>query len=117
MTTTQVDRRSLVALWVPSTVPIAAWAVHLVGSSALARVACTHHLTWVLHVLTAATALVCVGCGVVAWRLASAPGDEEDGTPSGRTRFLGLFGLLVVAINLVLILLEGSYVLFLSSCG
>ena len=37
--------------------------------------------------------------------------------PAGRIRFLGLFGLLVNAINLVLILLEGSYIFFIRTGG
>ena len=43
--------------------------------------------------------------------------DEESGTPAARTRFLGVFGLMTGAINLVLILLEGSYAWFISPCA
>ena len=42
---------------------------------------------------------------------------EEAGTPAGRIRFLGLCGLLINAINLMLILLEGSYIYFIRTGG
>ena len=44
--------------------------------------------------------------------------DPEDAdTPGGQLRFLGLLGLMVGAINLALILLEGSYAIFLEPCA
>jgi hypothetical protein len=43
--------------------------------------------------------------------------DEESGTPNGRIQFLGQFGLLVNAINLLLIVVEGSYVYFIRTGG
>ena len=41
---------------------------------------------------------------------------EGDGTAEGRTMFVGLMGLLVGGVNLALILLEGSYVVFIHPC-
>ena len=44
--------------------------------------------------------------------------DREDAdTPGGQLTFLGLLGLMVGAINLALILLEGSYAIFVEPCG
>jgi hypothetical protein len=38
--------------------------------------------------------------------------DDESPTPEGRMRFLGQFGLASNGINVLLILLEGSYIFF-----
>ena len=43
--------------------------------------------------------------------------DDDRDTPDARLRFLGGLGVLVGAINLLLILAEGSLVPFLRRCG
>jgi hypothetical protein len=95
-------------------VPILAWTVHLTASSALATQLCAHSsLRWALHGITAATALVCIGCGLVgvaAWRRVR----DEPGR--GAVRFLGLLVAAVAVTNLVLILWEGSYTEFVPAC-
>ena len=106
-------------LWVAALTGIAAWAAHLLLLSALVQFTCNEEGTrWWLDVLTLVTALatlaamwLCVGI------IRGADDDEAAGTPAGRTRFLGVFGLMTGAINLALILLEGSYAWFVSPCA
>ena len=99
---------------------IAAWMAHLIFVSSFVRYTCTTHgVTWVQHLVTAITA------GATLWAMAlslqmvreAGPTDEEAGTPAGRTRFLGLLGLLFGAIDLLLILAEGFYVILVHRCG
>ena len=44
-------------------------------------------------------------------------GDEEDSGPSGRWLFLGWFGALTGATSLLLIVYEGTWVPFITTCG
>ena len=108
-----------VPLWYAVVGGIGAWTVHLVFLSSFARFTCNQKgTTWVQHLVT----LVTAGATVLAMSLALSMvrrgnDDESAGTEPGRTRFLGLVGLLIGGINLALILLEGSYVLFINPCG
>ena len=107
-------------VFVISTVAIGAWMVHLTAESALTRFTCTRHSTrWVLHLLTLVTGAVALGATLAGWRLAHAGGqeDEEADTREATARFLGMFATIVAASNLLLILAEGSYVVFLRSCA
>jgi hypothetical protein len=95
---------------------LGAWIVHLVFLAAAEHWTSIHHQwSWSLHAVTGLTALVNVVALLLAWRLfqsakgADAAGDDD----AGQLMFLAQMGLLVGAINLALILLEGSYVLFL----
>jgi len=112
-------RRGGAALWTAVLVGIVAWMAHLTADASLVRLACGHS-SWdlALHAVTALTA-VATGAGlVVCANLARAAGDDEGaGTVAGRTRFVSLFGVLVNATSLALILLEGSYVLFIKPCA
>lgn len=105
--------------WYPIVGPIAAWAVHLVTDTALVRLSCLHPgAVWAMHAVTALTALATVVAMVMAWSMVRDNRDDEGrGTPSGRTRFLGLFALIVGGFNLALILLEGSYVAIIRTCA
>ena len=106
-------------VWIPVTAPIGLWAAHLTADSALSRLACNDHpYRWLQHALTVGTALGVVVCMVLALSLVRAGrgSSEEDGTAQGRTMFLGLFGLGVGAVNLAMILLEGTYVIVFHSC-
>jgi hypothetical protein len=106
-------------VWFAIVGPIAAWMVHLVVESSLARVACTHQVTWVLHVITLVLALVVVWAMAISWSLFrdGESADEASSSPLATTRFLGLLGLLLGGINLLLILAEGANVLFISACS
>jgi len=106
-------------VWIPVIAPIGLWAVHITAVSALTRLACNdHNYRWVQHGLTIATAPGVVVCMLMATRLVTAGRgmSEEEGSVPGRTRFLGLFALGVGAVNLAMILLEGSYVIFIHAC-
>jgi hypothetical protein len=100
----------------------ALWLVHLVGTASLPEHTCTSGGgDWAMHALTAATALptllAILYCLRVAREAPSAePYAEAAATVPARTRFLALFGALTAAISLALILLEGSYVLFIDAC-
>ena len=106
-------------LWATVTVGIGAWMFHLLFLSAFARLACTHPgVVWVLHGATLATAAPTVAGVWASLLLVRHCRDPEDaGTVAGRTRFLGVVGLLVNVISLALIVLEGVYVPFLSPCA
>jgi hypothetical protein len=109
-------------VWAAVLIGIPAWLVHLVFEAAMVEVVCRHpSWLWTLHLATALTALVTLGGMAVCFDLlrAAGPPDPEgdDGSPVGLTRFLGGLGLLVGAANLALILLEGSYVIFVRRCG
>ncbi len=106
-------------LWVAVLTGIAAWAAHLLLLASLVRWSCNEDGSrWLMDVLTLVTALATV---VAMWLCAGiirgADEDEAAGTPAGGNRFLGVFGLMTGAVNLALILLEGSYAWFISPCA
>jgi hypothetical protein len=94
---------------------VGAWTVHLVF------VVCAEHWSylhsqfgWTLHLATAVCAFATIVALALAYRLfvAASGGDPASNDDVGQLLFLAQFGLLIGAINLALILLEGSYVLF-----
>ncbi|HSH23625.1 MAG TPA: hypothetical protein VK975_06155 [Acidimicrobiales bacterium] len=105
--------------WFGVLVGIAAWTVHIVTLSSLVEFTCERpEVEVVLHVLTAATTGVTL-LGMW-WCLALVRGSRDPdaaGTRGGRLLFLGLFGLMMGAFSVLLILWEGSYVLFLDPCA
>jgi hypothetical protein len=111
--------RAMTALWYGFAVGPAAWAAHLMGQAAFVRYACNDPgWHWALHLMTAVTAVPTVVGLVICLGIARRVTEGEDaGTPPGRTRFLALLAAFTAAISLALILLEGSYVLFISSCA
>jgi hypothetical protein len=89
---------------------IAAWLIHLTAGAALIRLSCDHRdVLYVIHAVTAAAVMVTLVAMRLSWRLRTAPDDSRQ--------FLGSLGLLIGGTNVVLILLEGSFVLFLSPCA
>lgn len=89
---------------------IAAWLVHLIATASLVAAACPHHpVLWVVHTVTAITLLVTAAAMTMSWRLRFAADEPR--------RFLGDLGMLLNATNLALILLEGSFVLFIHPCA
>jgi hypothetical protein len=98
--------------WFAVSAGIAMWAVHLVGEASLVRVAQVHPgVVWVMHGLTAFTALVTLIALLISIHYARwDDAHEGDGTPAGRTRFLGLLGVIFNVANLLLIFLEGLYI-------
>lgn len=106
-------------LWFAVLAGIVAWLVHLVALASLAQWTCNDDgKRWVLDALTLATAAVTVfAMWLCLGILRGAQDDEAAGTPGGRTRWLAVFGLMMGAINLALILLEGSFAWFISPCA
>ncbi len=107
-----------VRAWAGAVGGIAAWMVHISALASLVELTCERPaLEWGLHLVTAVTA----GFTVVAlwwcWALVRGSEDHDAGSRGGRLRFLGLFGLIMSGFSLVLILWEGSYVLFLDPCA
>jgi hypothetical protein len=119
MTDVARSRPAMTALWYGFSVGPVAWAVHIVGAAALVQYSCNaERWKWTLHALTLATAVPTAIGLAICLRIARRIPDPEDApSPGGRTDFLAKVGALTAAISLALILLEGSYVLFLHSCG
>jgi hypothetical protein len=96
---------------------IGAWMVHLTAMSALARRTCVTGEDWIVHALTIGLAAVTVVAIVLSARLRTpklAGAVEPERTD---LRFLGKMGLLIGAINLLLILFEGALVFWVPACG
>ncbi|HMF81656.1 MAG TPA: hypothetical protein VKI01_00095 [Acidimicrobiia bacterium] len=111
--------RSFLATWFAVLGGIGAWLVHLTYAASVVELACEHPgWIWTIHGVTAVTALVTVVAIAMSAALVRESSDPESaGTRSGQIRFLGLMGLLVGGINLALILLEGSFAIFLRPCA
>jgi hypothetical protein len=108
------DRGALV--WFALTAGIAAWAVHLAGFAALVGFVHDNGFSWIFTVGNAAALAITLVALWLSWLIYRAGGDDDElGTPAGRMRFLGALCLLVNGINLLLILLEGSYVYFIGT--
>ncbi len=74
-TTRGPTRRQIVLGWTATTLPIGAWIVHLTGEAALVRLACEHRdVEWVMHGLTAGTALICLVCVAIGVSYAAPSG-------------------------------------------
>ena len=109
-----VRRGALRLAWIAAVLPIVAWTSHLTSTAALVHESCTRtNVRWVMHGLTFGTALLCIGCalvGVALWRRAA----NESG--NGSYRFLAVLVVGIALTNFVLIVWEGAYTEFLSSC-
>jgi hypothetical protein len=112
--------------WSAIVVPTAAWAVHLVFTASFAgfggrgragTAPCSVGPEWPMHLATAVTALACVAGAFAAHAVYRYHDGSGSGSLAGQYRLLGLIGYASAAFNLVLILVEGSYVIFLGHCG
>lgn len=98
-------------VWFALTAGIVAWAAHLTSFSIFVAVARDRGWFWLFHVGNAAAILLTLIALVLSWRMfAAGDADENAGTPGGRIRFLGALALLLNAINLLLIVVEGAYI-------
>jgi hypothetical protein len=121
-------------VWAAVLVGIPAWAAHLVFEAAMVRFTTTHPgWEWTLHAATIVTALVTLAGMAICYDLLRHAGraegagpaetdvvssaEDDDISPAGMSRFLGVLGLLIGAVNLALILSEGSYVLLVRHGG
>ena len=116
-------RRS-VLVWFAVFGGVAAWTTHLLFLVIMVQYTCNvGGDVWVLHLVTALTAaatIAAIALSANLLRIARDNGrgaDDDRDTPDARLRFLGGLGVLVGAINLLLILAEGSLVPFLRRCG
>jgi hypothetical protein len=108
-------RRRGFEVWYAAFGGIAAWMVHLLFVVSAEHWTYLHaQYRWTLHAATAICALATIAALLLARRLlvAASGSDPASNDDAGQLLFLAQLGLLVGAINLALILLEGSYVLF-----
>jgi hypothetical protein len=98
------------AAWYAVVAPIVAWLVHLCAEASLVQHTCNSSGTqWPMHAVTAVCVVATLSAMAVALRIAQAP--------SSPWRFIGLLGVILAGANLALIVLEGSYVLFIKACA
>ena len=89
---------------------IVVWLVHLTATAALAPLTCdSHSVLWVIHAVTVICLLVVAGHTRLSWRLRLAGGEPRE--------FLADLGVIVNVTNLLLIALEGAFVLFIHPCA
>ena len=87
---------------------IAAWMIHLVAEASLAARRESHpSVVWAMQALTVLLVALVVAGMRVSWSFARAGDIESSGSPAGRTTFLGLVGLVIGALDLLLIVYEG----------
>ena len=92
--------------------------LHLVVFVAVVEYVHNHGRFWIFYAGNGVAVVVTLIALWLSWLMARSGDDsEEAGTPAGRIRFLGLCGLLINVINLMLILLEGSYIYFIRTGG
>jgi hypothetical protein len=104
-----------IEVWYAALGGIAAWTVHFLFIVSAEHWSYLHsEYGWTLHAATAVCALATIVALVLAARLhAIASGsDPSSNDDAGQLLFLAQLGLLVGAINLALILLEGAYAVF-----
>ena len=106
-------------MWTAALGGIGLWMVHITAVSSLVQYACNAKGTlWWLHAATVVTALPTLAIMRVCWNLIRhSEEDESSSTLAGNHTFIGVFGFITGAFSLALILLEGSYVIFLSPCA
>jgi hypothetical protein len=110
------DRGFLV--WFALTAGIITWIIHLTAFAAIVTLVHEHGYFWLFYAGNGLAVAVTLVATALCWAMVrSTDEDEESGTPNGRIQFLGQFGLLINAINLMLILLEGSYIYFIRTSG
>ena len=110
--------RDAIFVWYAALGGIAAWTIHLLFLTSFVRFTCTSgSYVWAMHLATVVTLAMTVVAMTLSWRLVRADGDESS--ERGWLPFLGRLGLLVGAINIALIAVEGLYVFVLASrrCG
>ena len=102
-------------VWFATFGSIVTWMVHLTAEAALVPAREQRPgVVWVMHALTVLLALLVLAGMKVSWDLTRASGEEGEGTPAGRTVFLGWLGLGIGALNLLLIVYEGVLIAILT---
>jgi hypothetical protein len=98
-------------VWFAVGAGIFAWMVHLTALAAVVGFVHDNNSFWLFHVINFGCLVVAAVAMWLSWLLYRA-GDApiESGTTGGRIGFLGALCLLVNGINILLIVVEGSYV-------
>ena len=111
-------RRSPFLLWTAALWGIWWWMVHITLASGIVDFTCNKEGTlWTVHLATLVTgALTAIGLWVSYGVMRASGEDESSGSLAGNHAFVGVFGVITGGFSLALILLEGSYALFLSPC-
>jgi hypothetical protein len=105
-------------VWFALSAGIVAWIVHLSAFAAVVEFVHDNGYFWIFYAGNGVAVAVTVVALWLSWLVYRAGGDDEEaGTPAGRMRFLGTLGLLVNGINLLLIVVEGSYIYFIRTSG
>jgi hypothetical protein len=102
-------------VWYAAFGGILTWTVHFMFLVAFEHWSYLHYqYRWTLHAATLVCALATIVAMLLCVRMLRASGgvDPSSNEDAGQLHFLAHLGLLLGAINLALILLEGSYVLF-----
>ncbi len=112
-------RRSPFLLWTAALWGIWWWMVHITFASGIVPFTCNQSGTlWTLHLATLVTALLTAAGIWICYGVMKTSGDDESsGSLAGNHNFVGVFGVITGGFSLALILLEGSYALFLSPCA
>ena len=97
-------------LWFATFGSIGTWMAHIVAEASLVPLREQHGwIVWVMHAVTVGCAgLVLFGMAISRSYAHIGADDESVPTPVGRTVFLGYLGLIVGALDLLLIVYEGS---------
>jgi len=114
-----VERVGSPAIWFAFLGGPLAWTAHFLATYGFVYVTCATGLGLLLYLPTLVAVPVVVASGIVAWRLWQRP-LSDPGTSrfsEARTRFFGLASLIMNAIFLLAILLQGASPLFLDACG
>ncbi len=109
-----------VTVWFALLGGIGAWIIHLLLLTTVVQLSCEHpRYLWVMHGATVAALAVTAVAAALALRLARESGDPASSTDAGRNRFLGQLGLLIAAVNALLIIVEECLVIVFRSnpCG
>jgi hypothetical protein len=104
-----------IEVWYAAFGGIAAWTVHFVFVVSAEHWTFLHsEYAWTLHAATAVCAAATILAILLALRLhtVASGSDPSSNDDAGQLLFLAQVGLLVGAINLALILLEGAYAVF-----
>lgn len=103
-------------LWVAMAAGVVAWVAHLVTFASIVEFVHDNGYFWLFDVGNGVCILLAVIAFWLSWLVyrAGAGASEEDPTPEGRMRFLGILGMALNGINLLLIVTEGVYVYFIS---
>jgi hypothetical protein len=103
-------------LWAALTAGLVAWAAHLLAFASIVEFVHDNGYFWLFDVGNAVCIVLAVVAMYLSWLVyrAGAGANEEDPTPEGRMRFLGMVGLAFNGINLLLIVTEGVYVYFIA---